>query len=100
MTVFRSALWLKHMPRYRKNNCYRKVWAFNCKVNEGTQKNKYPWMCVLSTVELTDLELHLLFHLLGIVFNLISSQDDFIRSAVQLVWDDPLEVLEHNKETG
>lgn len=41
----------------------------------------------------------LLFHLLGIVFNLISSLDDLIRPTVELVWDDLLKVLERSEET-
>lgn len=41
----------------------------------------------------------LLFHLLGIVFNLISSLDDLIRPTVELVWDDLLKVLECSEET-
>lgn len=36
----------------------------------------------------------LLFHLLAVVFDLVSDLDDFIRPAVQLVRDDLLKVLE------
>ena len=42
------------------------------------------------------MKLCLLFHFLGVVFNLISSMDDFIWSAVELVWDDLLKVLDHS----
>lgn len=42
------------------------------------------------------LKLCLLFHLLGVVFNLISSLDDFVWSTVQLVWDDLLKVLQRS----
>lgn len=86
-------------------------------------KDKYPVllksasrakMCILSRVSYTNecssrvggrsvlikSKLHLLLHLLAVVFNLISSLDDFIRSAVQLVRDDSLEVLENNNEMG
>lgn len=44
-------------------------------------------------------QLRLLFHLLGIVLDLISSLDDLVWSAVKLVWDDSLKVLQHSKET-
>lgn len=43
-------------------------------------------------------ELRLLFHLLGVVFNLISCLDDFVWPAVQLVWDDLLKVLQGGKK--
>lgn len=39
----------------------------------------------------------LLFHLLAVVFNLISCLDDFVRPAVQLVRDDLLKVLQDTK---
>lgn len=41
----------------------------------------------------------LLFHLLAVVFNLISCLDDFVRPAVQLVRDDLLKVLQGRKQS-
>lgn len=41
-----------------------------------------------------------LFHLLRIVFDLISNLDNFVRSTVQLVGDDLLKVLETTEECG
>lgn len=43
-------------------------------------------------------KLCLLFHLLGVVFNLISSLDDLVWSTVKLVRDDPLKVLQQQRK--
>ena len=44
-------------------------------------------------------QLGLLFHLFGVIFNLIRKLDDLIWSTVQLMWDDLLKVLKQRKET-